>query len=1200
MLWIILAVLGLLAAWVAAGLLLLWRDARAQGGDYQREVKGRVYAVGEPVDVSLRLTAPAAMSLAADHDVVLAIDHSGSMGGGPGSPLREALRAAENFVRRLPRNVHVAIVGFNEEARLHCPLTGDQRKALPALAGVGSGGGTAIHEALKRSLEVLGAGRTGVRKTLILLSDGASDRDAALAAAAPLHSSTPPTTVVCVGFGPQADEELLRQISTDGDKFVRVDKPEDLYSLFGYLAAAVSGQTAAAGLVKEGARSPDPFTLADAVGLHPVAVEPENPTRVVWSVPLMDQVPVALTYRLVPACPGWHAVATPDSVVTWRMPDGRDEKTFGPRGPRVLVMPRWLGWAWPILNPLFWILFGRFWPCAVAARRAEALPEVEPLPRPSLPAQLPPAEGRLYEPQLRAALVVGLGEVGEWAVCRLKKRLADREVGPGLVDLFAVHVTHRANRTQAHAGGVSLDDAEQIELHQDLRPYLETLRGGAVPPMRSWVPWREWLAGLRPLTTSRSVADDRRKARLALLRKPEPVEAALATPLKRIAEQDGTVVVVGAADDAECSGLLAEVAHVCAEKRVGVTAVLAPTRYGPPEQPLLALAQELERMTLMSGNQISSDRREPLASARKLFDRVIVFEQQCESAEPCSAPAAELIWCMLAFGEVFKNLPSVRVDGDRVICSGVEVRSQSIHSADLWRWIRERTLASGINGRRLGLTEKDGRLVPPPADRQAVARDVDSFWAGEAFRRAQSPLLRSLRAVLQASGPDPVSALLSMQEALPADAPYHEQMAHAERERRLFSAYLEEWCQSVLDREQEAGRWGLQHLTACVQRVEEDLRTIVGAISQLSRNADFAAFVRFAAALCADFQATASGLRRGLAEWLVALVGPHLDWGAGAGAGEPLCYDIEAGRRASEESLQVPNARAREALVRMFEEWQRTHGEPLLGQWRFRAEAEPGGARVAVHLSHAGRNLGTGDDLAGQFRAAIDEYRNVILCRPLGEWLEPEELPSPFDFFRVGKYSASAYPTVVSAADEEDPFTAAAVRVQGRTIREALGVESARPAEPPYAWPEEANAARIAQKIRNRLRREPQPFTVVAVHLLRDGAKLKGFIDDLARGDVWPRGTRFVLRRDGREYEVGPADESLRGLDAFQSVLQQVISMEVSLDGELIPPPVPDGGRTLDETLRAVESHPLAQAAAGTPDWPMWQDLICGLWLDYD
>jgi len=32
--------------------------------------------------------------------------------------------------------------------------------------------------------------------------------------------------------------------------------------------------------------------------------------------------------------------------------------------------------------------------------------------------------------------------------------------------------------------------------------------------------------------------------------------------------------------------------------------------------------------------------------------------------------------------------------------------------------------------------------------------------------------------------------------------------------------------------------------------------------------------------------------------------------------------------------------------------------------------------------------------------------------------------------------------------------------------------------------------------------------------------------------------------------------------------------------------------------VAAVEAHPLARAAMGSPDWKMWQDVIRGLVLD--
>jgi uncharacterized protein YegL len=1190
---IFLALLLLLAAWVGGGMLLLARDARRRGSDYQREVKGRVYSVGDGVEVVLRLVAPATMRLAEDHDVVLAIDHSGSMGAGPGSPLREATRAAENFIRRLPNNMHVAVIGFDHEARLLCRPAEGKRGALRAVGSISSGGGTAIHAALDCSREALSGGRPGVAKTIVLLSDGGSERTSALGAARLIHESPEKVTVVCVGFGPDADGELLRAISSGGENYFYVKEPDNLNALFGFLASSVSGQMAVAGLVDEGTWSPHPFRLASTGGLYPIGVQPENPTRVVWSVPVMDDGPVPLTYNLVPLCPGWHDVAAQDGKASWHMPDGTKSETRGPAGPHVLVMPRLLRWAWPLLNPLFWMIFGRFWPCPTPALKGEPAAEVEPLPTPTLPALLPAPPERPYEPAVRPALVVGLGDAGERTVCNLKERLQDRRVDASLVDLVAVRVTHKANRLPVKAGRVTLCDDERVELHQDLRPYLETLRGGGAPPTRAWVPWREWLAETQPLTTVRTIADDRRMARLALLRKPEPLEARLAPSLRRVVEQDGIVVLVGARDDPECSGLLAEVAHVCAEKGAGVTAVFTPSEPERSPASVLALARELERMVLMSGRNIVSDRHEPPKSANKLFDRIVVLEQRAEDSEAASRAAAELLWAMLAYKEVFRRLPALRTEGEQVFCSGALIDARSLPAEALWRWVRERTLAAGLNVRRMGLTEKDGRLELPRVEQQTINGDVEAFWSGQNCRRPRNLLLDGTRAILYGGG-DPVSALLTLQEHLPVDSPYHEQVSYSLRERRAFAAYLEEWCQYILEREQNDGGWGIRLLLAAVVRVEDDFESVVGHINRLAGNADFATLINFASAMCADFLSIVSKLRANLAGWLAALVGPQPDSRVhSAPEGRvPVCHDIEGARAAAEEGLRVPGDGQARALAKRFDKWYVTYGDPLIGQLRFRAALEPGGQRLEVKLRHGGEELQPEDDLSGVMRGLLDRYRNVVLSWPLDDWLPPENVSRPLERFRVGKHSRLVYRLIEDVADEEDPFTASAILVRERRLDGALGAETDLTEDLPYAWPEEANAARIARKIRNRLNLNPHTFSPAVVHLMRDTRKLQGFLGELARGSVVARGEGFALKRDGREYAIGPADERLRGLEAFQQVVQRVI------DGEDLPPPAAAPANGYEETLRAVEAHPLGKGAAAAPEWRMWRDLIRGLALE--
>lgn len=1206
MTWIILAPLVLLGLWIGAGWLLLMRSSRRFGTDYQRRVSERVYVAGEDIEVELRLVAPANMQLADDHDVLLIIDHSGSMGSGPGSPLREAVRAAENFIRRLPDNIHLGVMGFDHEARLLSPLTNQPRRALRAIGALGAGGGTAIHAALENSHDALRAGRPGVKKTIILLSDGSSEPGLAEAAAMRLREEIEKLNIICVGFGSQVNESLLHSIASDREKYLHVNNTDDLHSLFSFLAAAVSGQMAVAGLIDEGARAPHPFRLIRTGGLYPIGVQPAalsnaEVTRIVWSIPLMKEEPVLLTYNLIAECPGWHKVATADSKSTWRMPDGTKTELRGPDGPHVLVIPRWLGWAWPILNPLFWMLFGKFWPCEVKAIESVSLPEPEPLPIAALPALLPAPQERVYEPNLRPAMVIGLGEVGEWTVCRLKNQIRDRKVDPARVDMLAIHVTHRANRKPARVGNTVLDPHEQVEIHQDLRPYLETLRDNGAPPLRRWVPWHRWLAEMPPLTTLRSIADDRRKARLAIIRKPEPIEKRLEPSLRRIVEHDGVVIVVGSIADAECSGLLAEVAHICAARGAGVTAIFAPTSFfETPATADLALVLELERISLMSGDQIVSDRHQPPVAARQLFDRIIVLEQKRETAPEASLPAMELLWSMLAYEGVFKQLPLLRADDNEVICCGVKIDCHQLPVASLWNWVRERALALGVNGQRLGLVTETGRLKLPNTDRKAVNLDVEAFWTGQYCTRPQSLLLQRLRPALQAINSDSISALLSLQEVVPFDQPYHEQAAYSHRERQAFAAYLEEWSQRILEREQEKGIWGVHVLMPALLRVGDDVQFVINRIKRLSGNSDFANLINVTSALLVDVLSIISNLQNDLAQWIAKLVGAQLELHVNPPPDgvTPVAYDIENERQSTEKMLALLDVSNRELLNKWFQDLYNNYCELLLGQLSFRAVRESGGQHISIKLRSADQELGADSDLAGALRGALDSYQNMVLGWPVERMLKSEGVASPLECFRVGRHSALAYPEVKRVVDEEDPFVAAAIRIQERTLKEALGVNVAPPGEVPYIWPEEANAARIAQKIRNLLRREPHPFSPTVVHLMRDTQKLHGFMNDLAQGRVITQQTKYILRREGQDYEIGPTDEKLQGLDAFQSVVHQVVSYELSLNGQPIPPPSPNATNSFDEAMKAIETHPLGRMAVKSPSWKMWQDVIHGLMLE--
>ncbi|MDQ3803389.1 MAG: VWA domain-containing protein [Acidobacteriota bacterium] len=1192
--WLASLALLLVAGWVGAGLLVLFLGSRKAGTVYERRTQKRIYSVGENIEVNLRLTPERQDGAVEPQDIVLLLDHSTSMGSGPGSPLREAVRAANNFILRLPDSSRVAVVGFNHGAKLLTRLSQPQQHALQAVNSLAAGGDTAIHEALAHCREVLGEGRPGVRKTIILLTDGESDFDAAAREARLLREGPFQPTIISVGVGPGVNAQLLEAVAGSRERYIQIGSPESLHHLFKTLAQTITGQAAGDGLVREEMFAPHPFRLGHMGGLHPIEVATGEPSHITWAVPLMDKNPFTLTYGVTALCPGWREIAAPKSMASWRFSDGAEKRVAGPRGPRVLILPPWLAWAWPVLNPLFWMLFGRLWPCARAPQSQAAPADEIPLPEVSFPRALPPATDVIYEPSVKPALVIGLGEAGELVTCHVKGRLRDRNVPAGVVKVMAVRTSHKINSGPTRLGSVSLQDDERLELHQDLRPYLETLRSRPVPPLRQWIPWRDWLAEVPPLVTTRPVGD-RRKARLALLLKAQPVEERIEQEVARVRQADGLVFVVGSPADPDGSGLLGEVAHMCAERGVSVVAVLLPSA-AEDKGGASALARELERMIVLRGQALASDRRDPPAKAQKLFDKVLVIDSSGPSAESAASEAADLVWSILAYDRLYKQLPAPSANGGEVTCATVKFNGSALPAYSLWRWVRENTLAAGINGQRLGLAIKDGRPALPTLDRETIEQEVKAFWSGDNRLRPQGMLLSAVRAVVNQKEPGPggVTALLALQDNLPSTSPYHEQVAYAQRERQTFAAYLEEWGMSVLQKEADPEAWRIQLLFLSLGRVEEDLNELLGRFYRLSGNADFADAVSFVSSLGADFLAVLSGLKKDLLEWLSLLVGEQAEFGAAPPrhTEPPVSLEIERARGGSERDLLSLFDQSREDFLPLFDDWYRSRGNTLLGQFRPTVRLERAQQRVRFFISHRGAPAAPqASALLASLREALDQQRHHVLRWAQERPAEARAAEHPLESLRLGKKSGDAYPDVPRAIDEEDPYIVAALRIREQPLRNALCPDDGFNQEPPYVWPEESNAHRIAERYRNRLQRNPPPYSPLVVSLMQDPQKMLAFFNDVAQGRL--RLTEFgaVLERGGRTFLVAkkPADANY-----FSQAIKAVVLHETSSDGEDIPPPATQSIASADELLKAIEGNPVVATMARTPEWGMWREVVRG------
>jgi Ca-activated chloride channel family protein len=177
--------------------------------------------------------------------IVLALDTSGSMRATDVAPdrLRAAQQAARRFVRDLPRRFEVGVVSFASQAQVEVAPTADRRAIVDGIDRLQADGGTALGDAIARSVELVTAteARTAPdTAAVVLLSDGENTDGpdplelAEIASSAgvrvyPIGLGRPEGTVLEIdGFqiATALDEPLLREIAarTDGRYFAAADE----------------------------------------------------------------------------------------------------------------------------------------------------------------------------------------------------------------------------------------------------------------------------------------------------------------------------------------------------------------------------------------------------------------------------------------------------------------------------------------------------------------------------------------------------------------------------------------------------------------------------------------------------------------------------------------------------------------------------------------------------------------------------------------------------------------------------------------------------------------------------------------------------------------------------------------------------------------------------------------------------------------
>jgi Ca-activated chloride channel family protein len=197
--------------------------------------------------------------------VVLAIDVSGSMAATDVSPTRLAAArdAAKTFLDQLPKSVRVGVVSFSTQAQVVTPATDNRDLVRTALDSLRPGGGTAIGDAIERSVAVGKAARgaAGAKRrpfSILLLSDGANSTGIApLDGAAQAKQAKAPVYTIALGtpngvvrrldeFGNvrtipvPPDPGTLRRVAAEtGGRFFDAPSEDDLKAVYERLSSRV-------------------------------------------------------------------------------------------------------------------------------------------------------------------------------------------------------------------------------------------------------------------------------------------------------------------------------------------------------------------------------------------------------------------------------------------------------------------------------------------------------------------------------------------------------------------------------------------------------------------------------------------------------------------------------------------------------------------------------------------------------------------------------------------------------------------------------------------------------------------------------------------------------------------------------------------------------------------------------------------------
>lgn len=166
-------------------------------------------------------------------NVVCVVDESGSM---DGEPLQDARNALVGFIDSLGDELDMALVSFDDTARLRAPMGSDKTTLLAAVDQIGNNGGTDITAGIQMAMQA--ADGQGGNTTVLLMTDGQSNIDMSVVQSAASQG----ITIHTIGFG-SVDDNLLQSIAdSTGGQYIRADSSTELISVYLSLVGMIGNQ----------------------------------------------------------------------------------------------------------------------------------------------------------------------------------------------------------------------------------------------------------------------------------------------------------------------------------------------------------------------------------------------------------------------------------------------------------------------------------------------------------------------------------------------------------------------------------------------------------------------------------------------------------------------------------------------------------------------------------------------------------------------------------------------------------------------------------------------------------------------------------------------------------------------------------------------------------------------------------------------